>query len=355
MDESHRGDSILNAAYLAAIVESSDDAIVGKDLSGTIQSWNRSAQTMFGYSADEVIGRSVKMLFPPDRLDEEDLIIERIVRGQRVEHFETARRRKDGSDFPVSVTISPIRDQSGAIVGASKILRDISERHRAQMELQQAKAELEQVVIERTKALAERNLLLREVYHRVKNNLQVVDGLLQMKALKIADPEAREGLMDVRSRVLALSLVHQQLMTSSDLKTFDIGPFVNALLANVISGAANERIRLKVDACPLEVGFDFAVPLGLLVTELVTNCLKHAFPEGEGEIVVALRVDERGTMTLTVADNGRGQASLPLKSAAAGSGLSIISKLVAQLSGEMTVRHDAGTTTEIFVPLMESP
>ena len=113
---------------MAAIVESSDDAIIGKDLSGTIQSWNRGAEDIFGYLADEVVGQSIHVLIPPNRFGEEDQIVQRIRRGEKVVHFETVRRRKDGSDFPVSVTISPIRDAQGFIVGASKVARNITKR-----------------------------------------------------------------------------------------------------------------------------------------------------------------------------------------------------------------------------------
>ena len=341
----------MSAVYLAAIVESSDDAMIGKDLSGTIQSWNRGAEDIFGYLADEVVGQSIHVLIPPNRFGEEDQIVQRIRRGEKVVHFETVRRRKDGSDFPVSVTISPIRDAHGFIVGASKVLRDISERRRAQEELQDAKASLEQVVIERTKALAERDLLLREVYHRVKNNLQVVDGMLLMRAVKITDPEAREAFSELRSRVFALGLVHQQLMESDDLKTFDIEPFLKELLANIMGGAAPAGIKLKVEACPLVVDLDFAVPLGLLVTEMVTNSLKHAFSNGEGEIAVTLRSETGERVNLTVADNGQSHAPELEAAPKAGAGTNIIRKLVTQLSGEMTVRRDGGTTADVVMPL----
>lgn len=261
------------------------------------------------------------------------------------------RRRKDGSDFPASVTISPIRDAQGAVVGASKILRDISERHKADLELKLAKADLERVVQERTKALEERSLLLREVYHRVKNNLQVVDSMLMIQALKITDPEARKALTELRSRVFALGLVHQQLMESSDLRTFEIGPFLADLSANIIDSVADDRVSLTVDASPLQVGLDFAVPLGLLVTEIVTNSLKHAFPDGSGQIAVQLRVDTGKQVVLTVADNGVGRAGDVQAPAKPGSGSSIINKLVAQLTGQIAVHSDAGTKTEIILPL----
>jgi PAS domain S-box-containing protein len=116
---------------LAAIVESSADAILGMDLSGTITAWNHAAERMYGYSALEAIGQSIRLIVPEDRVDEEDAVLDRIRRGERVDHFETSRRRKDGTTFPVSLTISPVRDTAGTVVGASKIARDLSARNRA--------------------------------------------------------------------------------------------------------------------------------------------------------------------------------------------------------------------------------
>jgi two-component sensor histidine kinase len=301
-----------------------------------------------------MIGRPIQLLFPPDRIHEEALILTRIRSGERVDHYETIRRRKDGSDFPVSVTISPIRDASGEIVGASKIIRDISEQHAVQKALREAKSELERLVAERTTALSERDLLLREVYHRVKNNLQIIDGVLMLHLLKMDDAKTKEVLIDIQSRIFAIGLVHQQLMGSSDLKTFDIAPFLRQLLANIIGGAADERIKLTVDAPPLIVGLDFAVPLGLLVTELVTNAIKHAFPDGAGHLSVALRPDGRGRAVLLVSDNGQGSlgdSSAPQKT---GLGASIINGLVAQLEGVVAARCDTGTTVEILLPLPET-
>jgi len=121
---------------LAAIVESSDDAIVSKDLNGIITSWNRAAAVLFGYTADEVIGKSITILIPPERLSEEDMVLGRIRKGERVEHFDTVRQRKDGTLIPISLTVSPIRDADGTIVGASKIARNIAERKRVERELQ---------------------------------------------------------------------------------------------------------------------------------------------------------------------------------------------------------------------------
>jgi PAS domain S-box-containing protein len=123
-------------ARLAAIVESSDDAIIGKTLDGIVISWNRGAERIFGYTAEEVLGKPITMLFPPDRSDEEPKIIARLQRGEHIEHFETVRRRKDGEEVDVSLTISLIKDETGKIIGISKIARDISARQRAKEEME---------------------------------------------------------------------------------------------------------------------------------------------------------------------------------------------------------------------------
>src|ERR1044071_1455816 len=113
-------------ALLAAIIASSDDAIISKDLNGIVRSWNQSAERIFGYTSEEMIGKSITVLFPPDRLDEEPKILDQLRRGQRVDHFETVRTRKDGRQLDVSVTISPVKDPTGRIIGVSKVARDIS-------------------------------------------------------------------------------------------------------------------------------------------------------------------------------------------------------------------------------------
>src|SRR6476620_2951847 len=127
---------------LAAIVESSDDAIVSKDLNGIITSWNRGAEDLFEYTAAEAVGQSITILIPPDRLAEEDMVLGHIRRGERIEHFDTIRKRKDGTLVPISLTVSPIRDPSGTIVGASKIARNISYRQQIEGELQELQRRL---------------------------------------------------------------------------------------------------------------------------------------------------------------------------------------------------------------------
>jgi PAS domain S-box-containing protein len=174
---------------LAAIIASSSDAIISKDLSGIITSWNRSAERVFGYTADEIVGRSVLTLIPPERHDEEPRILERIRNGEIVDRFETIRVRKDGERIPISLTISPIRAPDGRIIGVSKIARDISDRRETEHRIR---------------------ALLREVNHRVKNQFAVILSMIRETNNRTADPVQFERL--VRERVMALSRSHDLLV-----------------------------------------------------------------------------------------------------------------------------------------------
>jgi two-component sensor histidine kinase len=180
----------------------------------------------------------------------------------------------------------------------------------------------------------------------VKNNLQIVDSLLVMQTRQMPDPDGKKALRALRDRIFALGLVHQQLMGSEDLKTFDIAPFLSELSTNIVHGGGANDVDLSVEAIPLDVGLDFAIPLGLLVNELVTNSLKHAFPDGRGVIDVNLSRAEDGGLLLVVADNGqgysRGDAGGPAARMALGS--TIIEGLVAQLKGTLMVQSRRGET-----------
>ncbi|GES53188.1 hypothetical protein Rhsp01_58030 [Rhizobium sp. NBRC 114257] len=172
--------------WLAAIIDGSDDAIISKNLRGIIQSWNPAATRLFGYEAEEVIGKSITILIPEDRLDEEPAILAEIQRGMRVEHFETVRRRKDGSFIDISLTISPIRNAQGMIVGASKIARDITERRRTQ---------------------AEQELLMGEMRHRVKNLFALATAIVSISGRSTTTQE--DLLATIQARLSSLARAHQ--------------------------------------------------------------------------------------------------------------------------------------------------
>jgi two-component sensor histidine kinase len=237
----------------------------------------------------------------------------------------------------------PLIPRAAALPSAAELERRVEERT---AQLRAAKEELEAVVAERTTTLAQRDLLLREVYHRVKNNLQMVDGLLVMQARQLTDPTSRKAMEGLRDRVYTLGLVHHQLMGSQDLKTFDIAPFLRELSTNLVHGGAGQDITLSVEAIPLDVGLDFAIPLGLLVTELVTNSLKHAFPDNRGDINVSLSRGDDGALILVVADTGQGyrDAGPASEHPRAALGQKLIDGLVAQLKGTIVVESRNGRT-----------
>jgi PAS domain S-box-containing protein len=211
-----------------------------------------------------------------------------------------------------------------------------------------ANEKLEQLVADRTAALAQRDLLLREVYHRVKNNLQVVDGLLLLQSRKLADADAVAAIEGLRQRVYAIGLVHHQLMGSGDLKTFDVGAFLRDLITHLQQGAP-DAIALRIDAAPLTADLDFAIPLGLLVTELTTNALKHAFPDGKGEVRVILEADAGAEVVLRVIDNGVGFRD-PTIAPTPSLGLTIAKGLVRQLRGRIQSTTHNGVHWEARLP-----
>jgi PAS domain S-box-containing protein len=329
-------------------------AAVGKVLSDPVSRRivraNRAFANMLGYEPEELVGRAC-----PEFTWHEDVALDAADFARlRASVDDTVVRemryvRRDGTPFWVrtsaTITRTDANDDRGIAVGA---IEDIDTRYRAEAALVEAKQALEQVVEQRTDALGQRDLLLREVYHRVKNNLQLVDSLLMMQRRRIADPEAKDALLSLRGRIHALGLVHQQLMGSSDLKTFDVAPFLDELSTNLMDSAGMGGVSISIDACTLDIGLDLAIPLGLLVTELVTNSLKHAFPEGNGTISIILRRDTCQRMTLIVADDGIGQSvNEAADNPRSGLGSRIITRLIEQLEGQMTTQNENGSMTEI--------
>ena len=203
---------------LAAIIEDCDDAIISKDLRGVINSWNRGAERLFGYSAEEVVGRPVTILIPLDRQDEEPAILERLRRGERIDHYETVRRRKDGSLVDVSLTVSPIKNAGGEVVGASKIVRDITELRRAR-ELQK--------------------LLVEEMRHRIKNTLATVQAIAA-QTLRSACDDDRQAF---GCRLGALASAHDLLTLENwnraslrDIADHALKPFHEGHRQRLLSG-----------------------------------------------------------------------------------------------------------------------
>jgi PAS domain S-box-containing protein len=312
-------------SLLAAIVESSDDAIVSKDLNGIVTSWNAAAERIFGFTSDDMIGQPILKIIPSDRLDEEASIISRIRAGQRVEHFDTIRQRKDGVRIPISVTVSPVRDRNGVIVGASKIARDISERKR----LEEA-----------------RRVLSREVNHRSKNLLAVVQSIIRYT---VSHSPPQDFVRRINERLRALS-ANQDLLIESAWR--------GAEMADLIASQLSHVDRIPLERVGAQGESVFLVPtaaqaLGMALHELATNAVKFgALSEGAGRVAISWRLEgdppER-VLVVSWQESGGPAVSAPEY---AGFGTTIIERITGQsLAGRVnTIYAPAGLTWELRAP-----
>ncbi|MEO6568721.1 MAG: PAS domain S-box protein, partial [Opitutaceae bacterium] len=328
------------AARLAAIVEFSRDAIIGQNLEGKVTSWNGGAERMFGYSASEMLGQPITRIIPGENQEDEAKILNRINCGEYLESYEARRLCKDGKLIDVSVTISPIKDTAGHVVGASKVARDITERKRA-----------EQMKI----SLEEKEVLLREIHHRVKNNLQVITSLIQLQSGYLRDPRDAEIFKECQERIHAMGLIHDRLYRSGNLATIDFSEHLRELIALITRSQSGtvDRIRLNVESEPLEVDLDTAIPLGLIPAELITNAYKHAFRDRPGGLIsVRLVRNAPSRVTLSVEDDGVGlPAGLDLEKVRS-LGLRLARTLARQLRAELSLASsNTGSKIQVIFPL----
>jgi PAS domain S-box-containing protein len=253
------------AARLAAIVEFSDDAIISKNTNGIIQTWNKGAERLFGYEATEVIGEPINILIPPDRQDEEPAILGRIRRGEHIDHYETVRMCKDGSLLDVSLTISPLMDASGRIIGASKIARDVTEKRRHE---------------------ERRQLLINELNHRVKNTLATVQSLAA-QTFRAENKTPAFGRFE--SRLVALSRAHD-VLTEENWEGADLHELIGRTITPIC--IAPEQ-RFNISGPVLRLRPKVALSLSMAFHELCTNAAKYgALADGVGRIKIAWEVGD---------------------------------------------------------------
>ncbi len=363
------------AALLAAIVDSSDDAIVSKDLNGIVTSWNLGAERIFGYTAAEMVGQPIWRLFPPDRWNEEPKILERLKRGERVDHFETKRVRKDGAILDVSVTISPVRDETGKIIGASKIARDITEQRRAQQQLVAANEELRQADRLKSEFLATLSHELRTPLNAILGWTQVLreTGLGNPRevseALDIIERNARaqatmiEDLLDV-SRIVSGKVV-------LDVQQLDLPAIVHAAMQSLEPAAQARDIRMtSVFSSIGQIVMGDRNRMQQIVWNLVSNALKFTPKHGRVHVTIQ-RVNSH--VEIAVSDNGQGiqpeflpfvfdrfrqgDGSTKRPHGGLGLGLSIVKQLVELHGGEVQAVSEGegrGATFTILLPVISS-
>ena len=300
--------------FLAAIVSSADDAIISKDLNGIVTSWNPAAQRLFGYSAEEMIGKPIMTLIPPDHSDEEPQILKRIRRGERIEHYETKRLRKDGRIIDVALSVSPIRDSLRRIIGASKIARDISEQKRSAASEREALKKAQEAMRQAEEASRAKDEFIATVSHELRTPLTAILGWTRMllggqlppegqqKALQTIDRNARaqaqliEDLLDI-SRIVSGKL-------RVEFKAIDIAAVIAAAVEAVRPAAEARRVRILTvvssDAGPILGDSD---RLQQVVWNLLSNAIR--FTRAEGFVQIELqRVESQ--VELRVSDNGIG-------------------------------------------------
>jgi PAS domain S-box-containing protein len=289
--------------WLVSIIQSSDDAIVSKNLDGIITSWNKGAERIFGYTAEEAIGQPITIVIPQDRQDEERTILTRIRRGERIEHFETVRQRKHGSLIVVSLTISPIKNIDGKVVGASKIARDITEQKRSQEQI---------------------NTLAREAEHRSKNLLANVQAMVNLSQADAVDDLKKA----IEGRIQALANVHSLFVATrwigAELSTIarqELAPY---------SKTGDARVRIGGPEVLLEPNAAQAVAVTL--HELATNAAKYgSLSVSDGQIELNWSHQDNGRLNLRWTEMGGPPVRAPTRR---GFGGRIIEQMIGQQKGE---------------------
>jgi len=331
-----KADSPLGEDSFRRVVEWAPSAMVMINHDGIMVLVNAQAERMFNYDRKALIGQAVEILIPERFRHHHQMF--------RSNYFDTptprpmgigrdlAGCRSDGSEFPIEIGLNPLDTEAGPMVLASII--DITDRLRAQRRLEEA--------------LQEKTVLLNEVHHRVKNNLQVITSLLNLQADHAADPTLRAILAESCGRVKAMALTHQLLYERKDFSRVDLGDYLQRLVQSIRATyrASGDRVSLQLSLPEHSVPLDLerAIPCGLLINELVTNAYKHAFPgERRGEIAIQLIEDGSGRIGLSVADNGVGLPPDIELTQSSSLGLQLIPLFVDQVHGQSGFDREGGT------------
>lgn len=372
---------------LAAIVTSSADAILSKDLNGIIRTWNEGAQRIFGYTAEEMVGKPVLLLIPEESRDEEPAILERIRRGERIDHYETIRRRKDGTLINVSLTVSPVTDETGKIVGASKIARDITEAKRAEAALAEARAALTQAneslearIQERTAELLDANSQLETLVYSIAHDLRAPLRSMQAFSKFLLDEQAErldESGRNYTARIARAAETMDRLVL--DLLKYGQTarmemPLTAVELHDVWSSALgqNEQLILETGAAIAPVAALLAVrahqgTLVQVVANLLNNALKFVRP-GEVPRIEAWSEDLGSQVRFWIRDHGIGIAPEhqdrifrvferlnPTQYGGTGIGLAIVRKGIERMGGEIGLESAPGQGTRFWIELPKEP
>ncbi len=333
-----------DAVRFQQIVEMAPNALLMVDREGRIVVANAQTEAMFGYARTELIGQKIEMLVPQRLRGAHPSFRDDFYASPNARPMGAGRDlfavRTDGSEFPVEIGLNPVQSDAGPMVLGSVV--DITERKRAEHRI--------------ASALAEKTALLKEIHHRVKNNLQVISSLLSLQSSHSPEPAARAELAEAPNRVKAMAMIHQLLYERSDLSRVDLGDYLQRLgdLLAKTYGLDSSRVRFAVQPAPMAVELDLhrAVPCGLVVVELVTNAFKHAFPGGRsGKVGISLENAADGHAVLVVEDDGVGMPAGWKDGSSSNLGLQLVPLLANQLQASLVRPVVAGTRIELHFPI----
>jgi PAS domain S-box-containing protein len=323
------------------VVESAPNAMVMINRQGMIEMVNAQAEGVFGYPRNEMLGQAIEMLVPRRFQLAHPALRGAFFNDPLSRPMGAGRElyglRKDGTEFPVEIGLNPIETEEGAMVLSAIV--DISDRKHREEGIQAA--------------LKEKDILLGEIHHRVKNNLQIVYSLLDLQSGQIADPAVLGMLRESQNRIKSMSLIHQTLYVSKDFARVDFASFLDSLLPTLVSsyGVSADRVTLSINVDQVQLPINTAIPCGLVVNELISNALKHAFPNNmRGEIKIELKLDGGGDMVLVVTDNGCGIPEELDLSQTTTLGLQLVKLLGEQLGGALDVNRANPTRFHLKFP-----
>jgi len=328
---------------LSRILDIADDAIISIDQNQRIVMFNQGAEKTFGFSAREVFNQPIDILLPDGfaaqhRRHVREFAESPIAARRMGERGEISGRRKDGSAFPAEASISKVDIEGRRIY--TVILRDVTQRRVADEKIRAS--------------LREKEVLLQEIHHRVKNNLQVVSSLLSLQSRGVLDEETRQKFKESQNRVHSMALIHEQLYQSPSLSQINYPQYIRQLAAHLFRSyrVSSSRVELQTHIDHVRLSVDAAVPCGLIINELVSNSLKYGFPNGRGGVIrIEMRRQPDGRTTLTVADNGVGLPAEVGFWSTQTLGLRLVGTLVKQLEGNVEVERSEGTTVRVTFQL----
>jgi PAS domain S-box-containing protein len=322
--------------YQADLLANVSDAVISTDLDFNIRTWNKAAEKMYGWEAYDVIGKPIhivtKTKYPYDKQDD-------VIKHLHKNAFwrgEVIQERKDDTEIYVLASVTLIKDRSGKSIGIVTVNRDITEGKQAEKDLKSS--------------LKEKEVLLKELHHRVKNNMQIISSLINLQTRHLKDKKAIRMFKESQDRIKSMALVHEKLYQLEDLTQIDIAGYVSELTNQIRrSHAINPKmIKLNIKVKEMFLNINTAIPCGLVINELVSNAFKYAFPVNrEGEILIELFLDKDDMVTLIVKDDGIGFPEDIDFHNTETLGLQLVNTLVKQLNGAIELDRSNGTAFKI--------